>query len=144
DVDRLAAATTDAGVRVEVRWRGERRPLPADIDLSAFRIIQESVTNVVRHATAASCTVTVDQREEEIVIEIEDGGPACSGAAAPGAAAAPTPVSRRGSGPGAGYGLVGMRERVSLLHGEFSAAARPGGGFLVSARLPLPTAAGAR
>ncbi|MEU7576829.1 histidine kinase [Streptomyces sp. NPDC041068] len=125
DVDRLAAATTAAGVRVEVRWRGERRPLPTDLDLSAFRIIQESVTNVVRHAATTSCTVTVDHREEEIVIEIEDGGPGHAS----------------GSGHGTGYGIIGMRERVSLLHGEFSAEARPGGGFRVSARLPLPAAA---
>ncbi|MEV5982496.1 sensor histidine kinase [Streptomyces sp. NPDC052114] len=132
DVDRLAAATTAAGVRVEVRWRGERRPLPTDLDLSAFRIIQESVTNVVRHAAAGSCTVTVDQREEEIAVEIEDDGPG-DGRTVP-----------HPSGAGTGYGLIGMRERVALLHGEFSAAARPGGGFRVSARLPLPTAAGAR
>lgn len=127
DVDRLAASTTAAGVRVDVVWRGERRPLPADLDLSAFRIIQESVTNVVRHAGATSCTVSVHQREEEIAIEIEDHG-----GGAPKAA------------HGTGYGLLGMRERVALLHGEFSAAPRPEGGFRVSARLPVPAAAGVR
>ncbi|MET8682626.1 sensor histidine kinase [Streptomyces sp. NPDC004732] len=127
DVDRLAASTTAAGVRVDVVWRGERRPLPADIDLSAFRIIQESVTNVVRHAGVTSCTVSVDCREEELTIEIEDSG---RGGAAP--------------AHGTGFGLVGMGERVALLHGEFSAAPRTGGGFLVSARLPVPATAGAR
>ncbi|MET9378020.1 sensor histidine kinase [Streptomyces sp. NPDC003035] len=121
DVEALAATTTAAGVRVDVRWRGERRPLPPDIDLSAFRIIQESVTNVVRHAAADSCRVTVDSQEDELVIEVVDDG--------------------RGEEPGAGpgYGLVGMRERVALLHGEFSAAPRPEGGFRVTARLPVPT-----
>ncbi|MEU6882116.1 sensor histidine kinase [Streptomyces sp. NPDC046712] len=121
DVEALAATTTAAGVRVDVLWRGERRPLPPDIDLSAFRIIQESVTNVVRHAAADSCRVTVDAQEDELLIEVVDDG--------------------RGEDPGArpGYGLVGMRERVALLHGEFSAAPRPEGGFRVTARLPVPT-----
>ncbi|MFE5487790.1 sensor histidine kinase [Streptomyces sp. NPDC056527] len=121
DVEALAATTTAAGVRVDVRWRGERRPLPPDIDLSAFRIIQESVTNVVRHAAADRCRVTVDSQEDELLIEVVDDG--------------------RGEDPGAGpgFGLVGMRERVALLHGEFSAAPRPEGGFRVTARLPVPT-----
>ncbi|MEV0253793.1 histidine kinase [Streptomyces sp. NPDC050732] len=128
DVARLAASTTAAGVRVDVVWRGERRPLPADVDLSAFRIIQESVTNVVRHAGVTSCTVSVDHHDEEVVIEIEDSGRA-----------------RAGARPhGSGYGLLGMRERVALLHGEFSAAPRPEGGFRVSARLPVPATADAR
>ncbi|MFF1924278.1 sensor histidine kinase [Streptomyces sp. NPDC058221] len=120
DVDRLARATTAAGVRVEVRWQGERRPLPPDIDLSAFRIIQESVTNVVRHAATGSCRVSVEYGSEELGIEVAD----------------------RGRGPGhsadTGFGLIGMRERVALLHGEFTAAPRPEGGFRVTARLPVP------
>ncbi|MFJ6460418.1 sensor histidine kinase [Streptomyces sp. NPDC091387] len=120
DVERLARATTAAGVRVEVRWRGERRPLPPDIDLSAFRIIQESVTNVVRHAATGSCRVSVEYGPEELGIEVAD----------------------RGRGPGhaadTGFGLIGMRERVALLHGEFTAAPRPEGGFRVTARLPVP------
>lgn len=120
DVDRLAATTTAAGVRVEVRWRGERRPLPPEIDLSAFRIIQESVTNVVRHAGARSCRVSIDHGDEALAIEVTDSGPG------------------RGSNAGTGYGLVGMRERVGLLHGEFSAGPRPEGGFRVAARLPVP------
>ncbi|GAA4633371.1 hypothetical protein GCM10023196_070610 [Actinoallomurus vinaceus] len=120
DLDRLAEATTAAGVRVDVRWRGEPRPLPPEVDLSAFRIIQEAVTNVVRHADTRSCTVSIDCREEELTIEVVDGG--------------------RGHGgtPGTGYGLVGMRERVALLHGDFTAGPRPEGGFRVTARLPLP------
>ncbi|THA29084.1 sensor histidine kinase [Streptomyces sp. A1277] len=120
DVDRLARATTAAGVRVDVRWRGERRALPPDIDLSAFRIIQESVTNVVRHAATDACRVLVEYGADEVAIEVADRG--------------------RGAGRGAstGFGLVGMRERVALLHGEFAAAPDPGGGFRVMARLPVP------
>ncbi|MEV7399159.1 sensor histidine kinase [Streptomyces sp. NPDC091267] len=120
DVERLARATTAAGVRVDVRWRGDRRPLPPDIDLSAFRIIQESVTNVVRHAATGSCRVSVEYGPEDVAIEVADRG--------------------RGAGSPAdtGFGLVGMRERVALLHGEFAAAPRPGGGFRVTARLPVP------
>jgi signal transduction histidine kinase len=68
DLGRLAATTRDAGVRVELRWLGPRRSLPADIDLSAFRIIQEAVTNVIRHAGTGHCRVTVDCREEELGI----------------------------------------------------------------------------
>ncbi|MEV5510200.1 sensor histidine kinase [Streptomyces orinoci] len=120
DVERLAEATTAAGVRVEVRWRGERRPLPPEIDLSAFRIVQESVTNVVRHAGSGSCRVSIDCRPEEVAIEVVDAG------------------GRAQNGGGQGYGLTGMRERVALLHGEFTAAPRPGGGFRVAARLPVP------
>lgn len=120
DIDRLAERTTAAGVHVEVRWRGERHTLPPEIGMSAYRIVQEAVTNVVRHAGTGSCRVTVDCRDEELAIEVVDSGNG------PGRAAA------------TGYGLLGMRERVGLLHGEFSAAPRPEGGFRVAARLPVP------
>ncbi|MFD3517153.1 sensor histidine kinase [Streptomyces sp. NPDC058657] len=126
DLDRLAATTSAAGVRVDVEWVGERLPLPAELDLSAYRIVQEAVTNVVRHARTRSCRVTVTQRDEEIAVEVVDDGPG------------------GGRTPGTGYGLAGMRERVALLHGEFSAGARPGGGFRVAARLPLPSGSAAR
>ncbi|MCC9308411.1 sensor histidine kinase [Kitasatospora sp. RB6PN24] len=120
DVERLAATAAGAGVEVEVRWGGTRRGLPPEIDLSAYRIIQESVTNVVRHAGVARCRVLVDYREEELSIEVTDDG--------------------RGGAPtsaGSGYGLVGMRERVGLLHGQFTAGPRPEGGYRVAARLPV-------
>ncbi|MFD4628932.1 sensor histidine kinase [Streptomyces sp. NPDC058284] len=145
DVERLAASTTAAGVRVDVTWRGERRPLPTDVDLSAYRIIQESLTNVVRHAATTACTVSVDHRDEEIIIEIEDRGRGRAKTAAASSTGTGTGTGPgTASGTGVGYGLVGMRERVALLHGEFSAAPRPGGGFRVRARLPLPAPAVAR
>ncbi|WP_286158547.1 sensor histidine kinase [Streptomyces sp. CB03911] len=126
DVERLAAATAAAGVRVEVRWSGERRPLPPDIELSAFRIVQEAVTNVVRHAGAGHCRVSVGYGDEELSVEVVDEGRGVTGPA-----------------PGRGFGLVGMRERVALLHGRFEAGPRPGGGFRVAAVLPLPAPASA-
>ncbi|MEW9529540.1 sensor histidine kinase [Microbispora sp. NPDC049125] len=122
DVDRLAATTTDAGLHVDVRWRGERRPLPPDIDMSAYRIVQEALANVVRHAGTRSCRVSIDYRDEELSIEVLDSG--------------------RGPAGGSGYGLIGMRERVGLLRGTLSAGARPEGGFRVAARLPVPAGAG--
>jgi signal transduction histidine kinase len=122
DLDRLAATTLDAGVRVDVRWRGDRRPFPAEVDLSAFRIVQEAVTNVVRHACTGHCQVTIDCRDEELAIEVTDAG-------------------RGGVIASTGYGITGMRERAALLGGQLTAGPRPGGGFRVVASLPLPAAA---
>ena len=122
DIGRLAAAAMRAGVRVEVQWRGQRRPLPADIDQSAFRIVQEAVTNVVRHAGAGCCRVIIDQQDDEVAIEVVDDG-------------------RGDTADGAGYGITGMRERAGLLHGHLAAGPRPQGGFRVAVRLPLPTPA---
>lgn len=123
DVERLAATTTAAGVRVDVCWLGSPRSLSYDVDLAAFRIIQESVTNTVRHSGADSCRVSVDYREDELAIEVRDRG-------------------RGGdTGTDTGYGLAGMRERVALLHGDFTAGPCPDGGFAVMARLPAPEAA---
>jgi signal transduction histidine kinase len=122
-LDQLAGRTATAGVRVDIRWRGDRRHLPTDIDLAAFRIVQEAVTNVVRHSGTRDCSVTVDYRQDELALDIIDLG--CGGTIA-----------------GSGFGIAGMRERVSLLHGEFSAGPRPEGGFRVAARLPVPVEAG--
>ncbi|MFT2019280.1 sensor histidine kinase [Streptomyces sp. 796.1] len=123
DLGRLAATTADAGVRVEVRWAGERTPLPPDIDLAGYRIVQEALTNVIRHARTDTCRVTVAYREAAVAVEITDAG-------------------RGGTvEPGAGLGIIGMRERVGLLGGLFSAGPRPGGGFAVTAELPVPAGA---
>jgi signal transduction histidine kinase len=124
DIGRLAAATTAAGVHVDVRWQGERRPLPPDVELAAYRIVQESVTNVVRHAGTRCCQVLIADDGEAVSIEVADHG------------------QGPGDGPsGTGCGLAGMRERAVLLHGDFSAGPGPGGGFVVSARLPRPAKA---
>ncbi|MDL4817322.1 sensor histidine kinase [Actinomadura opuntiae] len=127
DVPQLAERTADAGVRVHVTWRGERRPLPPEIELSAFRIIQESVTNVVRHSGARTCRVAVGYEPEGVTIEVVDDGDDDLGG----------PGGRRlTAAGGSGFGLLGMRERVTLLSGQFSAGRRPEGGFRVTARLP--------
>jgi signal transduction histidine kinase len=122
DLERLAAVTLEAGVRVDVEWHGSREPLPADIDLSAFRIIQEAVTNVVRHAGTDQCLVSIGQQDGQLSIEVTDGG-------------------RGGDPPASGYGITGMRERAALLGGDLSVGPRPGGGFRVAARLPVPAQA---
>lgn len=124
DVGRLARATTAAGVRVDVDWEGERRALPPELELSAFRIVQESVTNVVRHAGTDACRVRVRYGADELSVEVTNRGRGSGQGAG------------RGAGPG--LGLVGMRERVALLHGEFAAGPVPGGGFRVTARFPVP------
>ncbi|MFF3673860.1 sensor histidine kinase [Streptomyces sp. NPDC002120] len=119
----LVATTAAAGVRVDVRREGEERQLPSDIDLSAYRIVQEALTNVVRHAGTGHCRVTIGYGEQELTVEVVDDG--------------------RGTPEGignTGFGITGMRERVSLLHGRFSAGPRPGGGFRIEAALPLPVA----
>ena len=125
-IERLAASTLEAGVKVDVDWHGSREPLPPDVDLSAFRIIQEAVTNVVRHAGTGECQVCIDRQDGRLSIEVTDSG--------------------RGSGhgggvAGTGYGITGMRERAALLGGDFSAGPRAGGGFRVAAMLPLPAPA---
>ena len=122
DLARLVARTQGAGVRVDVRWHGRPRPLPTEVDTSAFRIIQESVANVVRHAGTGHCRVSIDHGDEELSIEVTDDG-------------------RGTAAAGTGYGIAGMRERAALLHGELTAGPRPEGGFGVTARVPLPAAA---
>ncbi|MEZ0114662.1 signal transduction histidine kinase [Catenulispora sp. EB89] len=128
DLPQLAERTAGAGVRVLVTWRGEQRPLPPEIELSAYRIIQESVTNVVRHSGARTCRVVVGYEPTGVRIEVVDDGD--DGSAGPG-----RPRFAAGAG-GSGFGLLGMRERVTLLSGQFSAGRRPEGGFMVTASLP--------
>ena len=129
-LDRLIERTRGAGVRVTLEVSGHRRPAPAGVDLSAYRIVQEALTNVVRHAgTGATCTVSLGYTDSDLVIRVSDDG---------GLPAAFPSVSVAASGTG--HGIIGMRERVHLCGGTFSAGPLPDGGFQVTAALPLPAA----
>ena len=108
-------------VEVDVDWRGSREPLPADIDLSAFRIIQEAVTNVVRHVGTGRCHVSIGQQDGQLSIEVTDSG--CGSSAA---------------GTGSGSPACASAPRCSAVT---SAGPLPGGGFRVAARLPVPAPA---
>ncbi len=127
-LDRLPAlrdAVTAAGAPVTIAVEGERRPLPPSVDEVAYRIVQESLTNVLRHAgPAARATVRLCYEPAALGISVVDDGA--------GASAAPD-----GDGLGAGHGLTGMAERAAAVGGEVTAGPRGEGGFEVSARLPL-------
>lgn len=139
DLDRLVSGTAGAGVQVEVRRTGHAGSIPASVDLSAFRIVQEALTNVVRHSGADTCQVSIDYGDAALSLEITDPGQANETLA--GVAGSPGGRSARARltpGPGAGHGVAGMRERVSLCGGDFAAGPLPGRGYRVAASLPLP------
>jgi signal transduction histidine kinase len=117
----LIELTRAAGLTVEVEVTGTAPPLPAAVQLAAYRIIQESLTNVARHAGRVPVTVRVTYEDANVHVEIDDDGTAPSGGPA---------------ATGTGSGINGMRERATALGGYLSAGFRPGGGFRVSARLP--------
>jgi signal transduction histidine kinase len=127
-LDRLIAGTAGAGVKVDLDCTGQVRSLPPGIDLAAFRIVQEALTNVVKHSGSDCCAVSIGYGADQLSVEISDSGPGSSPATLAAA--------------GAGHGITGMRERVSLCGGEFSAGPLPDRGFRVSASFPL--AAGAQ
>ncbi len=118
----LADRTGEAGVQVDLDIHGDRPPLPAGLDLAAYRVIQEAITNVIKHAATDRCRVAVGYADEFLDLEVTDNG---------------TGAARSTPGPGTGHGITGMRERAGMYGGEFSAAPRAGGGFRVSARFPL-------
>jgi signal transduction histidine kinase len=119
-------------VQVSLECSGEVRAVPAGVDLSAYRIIQEALTNVVKHAGGgAHCVVSLDYGEQALHIRVTDdgGGSLVLSPASPGALGVPV--------AGTGHGIIGMRERANLCGGDFTAGALPGGGFAVNATLPL-------
>jgi signal transduction histidine kinase len=119
-LDGLVAKAKASGLLVRAEVQGTPRPLPVAVDLAAFRIVQEALTNVTRHAAGATATVRVAYGKRELTVQVDDVG---------GAAAGPT--------SGGGNGIPGMRERAVALGGELEAGPRPEGGFRVLARLPL-------
>jgi signal transduction histidine kinase len=121
ELDRLVTQVQEAGLPVELSIEGDPTLLPPGIAVSAYRIVQEALTNVLKHAGPASARVVVRYRGRELELEVTDDG------RGPRATA------------DAGHGLVGMRERVALYGGDFDAGARNGGGFVVRARLPVAT-----
>jgi signal transduction histidine kinase len=119
DLEQLAANVRDAGLPVEVRIEGLPTPLPPGVDLSAYRIVQEALTNTLKHAGPARATVTVRYEPSAVEVEVCDDG------------------DGSGTGAGTGNGLIGMRERVALWGGELEAGRRGDRGFAIRARLPV-------
>ena len=118
-LDILLERVGRAGLPARLHVEGERFPLPRAIDLSAYRIVQEGLTNALKHARAAHADVTVRYGSDDVQIEVRDDG---AGATAT---------------DGLGHGLVGIRERVKIYGGEMNAGTAPGGGFVLRTRLPL-------
>ena len=119
-LDALADEVRRAGLPVEVTVEGEVVRLPPAVDLSAYRIVQEALTNALKHARAEHAAVVVRYDAREVALEVSDDGVGVP------------------SSDGLGHGLVGVRERVKIYGGDMSAGVRPGGGFRLTARLPLP------
>jgi signal transduction histidine kinase len=115
----LLAEVGRAGLPAKLHVDGEPFPLPRGVDLSAYRIVQEGLTNALKHANASDADVTVRYRPDEVEIEVRDNG---NGVA---------------KTDGLGHGLVGVRERVKIYGGEMSAGSIPEGGFVLSTRLPI-------
>jgi signal transduction histidine kinase len=122
EVDQLVAQSRTAGLPVELVITGERRELPAIVDLAAYRIVQEALTNTRSHAGPAHARVELRYSDAALALEVTDDGRAVA--------------AQPGNG-GGGRGLIGMRERVALVGGELEVGPRPGGGFRVAAVLPL-------
>jgi signal transduction histidine kinase len=126
-LDELIGSFTATGLRVTCRVTGPARPLPEATDLTAYRVIQESLTNTARHAAGAPATVRLAFRPGVLALAVEDDGPAAAG----------------DGGLAAGHGIIGMRERATAVGGWLTAGPRDGGGFQVLAELPAPAQAGA-
>jgi signal transduction histidine kinase len=142
-LDVLAARVRAAGLPVSVTVTGQPRDLPALTGLSAFLIIQEALTNTLRHAGPATATVTVHYAADALCIEVADTGRGPGGPAAPGNQGTGNGAGRAAGGEAGihpGYGLRGMRERAAVAGGTVEAGPRPQGGFLVATRLPLDDA----
>jgi signal transduction histidine kinase len=121
ELEELVASVTGAGLPVSLHVEGERRPLPLGVELTAYRVVQEALTNALKHAGDARADVRVCFGPDALVLDVADDGPGANGY-------------------GGGHGLEGMRERVSVFGGEVTAGPRPSGGFAVHVRLPVEEA----
>ncbi|MFS8198211.1 sensor histidine kinase [Streptomyces sp. CWNU-52B] len=128
----LVEQTRTAGQPVELAERGERVPMASAVELAAFRVVQESLTNALKHAPGHRTRVQVHYGRHELEVEVTTEG----------APASPDAPRVRPLGRGSGYGLIGLRERVSVFGGDLSAGALPDGGFSVRARIPSGAAPG--
>jgi signal transduction histidine kinase len=124
DLDTLLAEVSKAGLGVRLRVEGTPWQLPAGVDLSAYRIVQEALTNVVKHAGPARAQVRIGYGDQDVTVEVTDDGRGVGALAGDGRA-------------WVGHGLIGMRERVAAFDGDLEVGPLPGGGFRVAARLPL-------
>src|SRR5690348_3593578 len=129
DLDSLLDSAHSGGVSVTVTCSGDAVPLPEGVDLSAYRIVQEALSNAMRHAPGSSVVVQVAYQPDSLGLEIRNDAPATNGA--------PVLVPSETRAAGGGHGLVGMRERATMLGGSLDAGPTGDGGFLVSAVLPV-------
>jgi signal transduction histidine kinase len=125
-LDSLAARACAAGLPVTVTVTGAERTLPPGVDQAAYRIVQEALNNVSRHAGPARATVHLHYAPDALSVQVDDDGPAAS-------------ANGSSTGPGPGLGLIGMRERVTALGGRLHAGPRDCGGFQVRAEFPART-----
>ena len=131
-----------AGLDVELQELGEGAPLPRAVDVSAYRVLQEALTNVLRHAPGARATVRIDRSPSEVVLSVRNGtAPGSPAGHGQHGSAASAPVGDLAdAAPVGGHGLVGMRERVAMFNGRFAAGPSDDGGFDVSAAFPVEAA----
>jgi len=132
DLPDLLESARGGGLTVTAEVAGTSRPVPGGVDLSAYRIVQEALSNAMRHAPGSTVQVKLYYGESALVIEVRNDG--CAGDSQAGQAA---PQQQRWSGIGTGHGIVGMRERATMLGGHLRAGPTPNGEFLVTAALPL-------
>jgi signal transduction histidine kinase len=118
DVDTLLKPARDAGLEATLKVEGRKRPLSSALDLSAYRIVQEAITNVLKHAGASRVEVVLDYKPDALLVTVSDNGTGSDNT------------------PSTGHGLVGMRERVELFGGELATGSSSLGGFTVRAKLP--------
>lgn len=120
-LESLVGRVRDTGIPVELTVTGPPRPLPPGVELAAYRVVQEALTNTVKHATGATAAVTVDYGQDQLRVEVTDTG------GHPGAGAA----------DGNGRGLIGLRERLTVYDGTLDSGRSPAGGYRVEALIPL-------
>jgi signal transduction histidine kinase len=118
-VDKLVDQVRESGLMVDLKVEGEASKLPASVDLAAYRLVQEGLTNTLKHAQAKHAEVLVRYGNGEVEVTVADDG------------------NGKGGGEGSGHGLVGLRERIAVAGGQLDAGPRTGGGFQVRARLPV-------